>query len=51
MLISNLLVYNQLLLKEKINTKVKAIDPYNAITLLYMVLTKKGEDSKKSRKQ
>lgn len=50
MLISNPLVFNQLILKEKMSTKVKAIDPYISLTPVYMALTKKREDSQEIKK-
>jgi polar amino acid transport system substrate-binding protein len=45
MLISNPLVFNQLILKEKVGTQVKAIEPHISITPVYMALTKKRKDS------
>jgi polar amino acid transport system substrate-binding protein len=50
MLISNPLVFNQLILKENMSTKVKAIDPYISLTPVYMALTKKREDAQEIKK-
>jgi polar amino acid transport system substrate-binding protein len=45
MLISNPLVFNQLILKEKVGAQVKAIEPHISMTPVYMALTKKRKDS------
>jgi ABC-type amino acid transport substrate-binding protein len=46
MVISNPLIFNNLILKENVNEKVKALEPYIAITPVYMALTKGRDDSK-----
>jgi ABC-type amino acid transport substrate-binding protein len=43
MIISNPLIFNQLILKENISAKVKVLDPYISITSVYMALTKKND--------
>ncbi|MFT5294770.1 MAG: polar amino acid transport system substrate-binding protein [Colwellia sp.] len=45
MIISNPLVFNQLILKENMITKVKAIDPIISLTPVYMALTKGRKDA------
>ena len=45
MIISNPLVFNQIILKEKMRDKVKAIEPYISLTPVYMALTKGRNDS------
>ncbi|TWX57722.1 substrate-binding periplasmic protein [Colwellia hornerae] len=45
MLISNPLVFNQIIAKNKMNDQVKAIEPYISLTPVYMALTKKRKDS------
>jgi polar amino acid transport system substrate-binding protein len=50
MIISNPLVFNQIISKEKMTAKVKAIDPYISLTPVYMALTKGREDSQEIKK-
>jgi ABC-type amino acid transport substrate-binding protein len=50
MIISNPLVFNQLISKENMTAKVKALDPYISITPVYMALTKKRNDAQKINK-
>ena len=45
MIISNPLVFNQIILKENMRDKVKAIEPYISLTPVYMALTKGRKDS------
>jgi polar amino acid transport system substrate-binding protein len=45
MIISNPLVFNQVILKDKMGAQVKAIEPYISLTPVYMALTKKRKDS------
>jgi ABC-type amino acid transport substrate-binding protein len=50
MLISNPLVFNQIILKANMGSKVKAVDPYISITPVYMALTKGRKDSLEIKK-
>lgn len=50
MIISNPLVFNQIILKENLNTQVKAIAPYISLTPVYMALTKGRKDSQEIKK-
>jgi ABC-type amino acid transport substrate-binding protein len=49
-LISNPLVFNQIIFKKNVSNEVKAIDPYLSLIPVYMALTKKRKDSQEINK-
>lgn len=51
MLISNPLVFNQIILKGKAKSKVKAIEPYISLIPVYMALTKGRKDSQEIKQK
>jgi len=48
--ISNPLIFKNIILKEKAESKVKAIEPYITVTPVYMALTRAREDSQEIKK-
>jgi polar amino acid transport system substrate-binding protein len=50
MIISNPLVFNQIILKNKMSSQVKAVDPFISLTPVFMALTKGRKDSQEIKK-